>query len=175
MPAIALRLRPVEPDDEAVLLAIRRDRETQSLLMTHPELRVADDSIEWLGRWRDSPTDFFFSVIVEGRCVGFVQIFNVHRTDRHAQLGIALGREARGRGYGVTALGAALRMAREDLQMRKIVLEVRSDNAGAIRLYTASGFRLVGTLRDHYIERDRSLDVVIFEKDLSASQTTVVA
>lgn len=71
-------------------------------------------------------------------------------------LAMALRPEARGRGAGRALLEAALAHAR-DHGAHKVELEVWTDNARAIALYTAAGFEVEGVRRRHYRRRDGSL------------------
>ena len=71
-------------------------------------------------------------------------------------IGIAILREARGRGGGRALLAAVQEHARAS-DAHKISLEVWTDNARAIGLYAAAGFEVEGLRRDHYRRRDGSL------------------
>ena len=62
----------------------------------------------------------------------------------------------RGRGHGRALLDAALSAATR-LDVRKIELEAFTDNDAAIALYSAAGFEVEGTKRDHYRREDGSI------------------
>jgi len=70
--------------------------------------------------------------------------------------GMAILREARGRGGGRALLDAMLEHARE-IGAHKVDLEVWADNARAIAVYAAAGFEVEGLRRDHYLRRDGTL------------------
>ena len=83
-------------------------------------------------------------------------------------LGMAILREARGRGGGRALLEAILEHARER-GAHKVDLEVWTDNARAIAVYAAAGFEVEGLRRDHYLRRDGSLrSTLIMAKRLGA-------
>jgi ribosomal protein S18 acetylase RimI-like enzyme len=64
---------------------------------------------------------------------------------RHrAQFGIGVRREARGQGLGRRLGEAVLAAARADGRLARIDLEVRADNAPALRLYASLGFAIEG-------------------------------
>jgi RimJ/RimL family protein N-acetyltransferase len=71
-------------------------------------------------------------------------------------VGMAILREARGRGGGRALLEAVQEHARS-AGAHKISLEVWTDNARAIALYAAAGFEVEGLRRDHYRRRDGTL------------------
>jgi ribosomal protein S18 acetylase RimI-like enzyme len=62
---------------------------------------------------------------------------------------LAIQPEARGKGVGAGLLEAAARAAGRR-GCRALRLEVRSDNARAIRLYERQGFRRIGSYRSYY-------------------------
>jgi [ribosomal protein S18]-alanine N-acetyltransferase len=62
----------------------------------------------------------------------------------------------RGRGHGRKLLDSAL-AAGMALGVRKIGLEAFTDNGAAIALYSAAGFEIEGTKRDHYPREDGSI------------------
>lgn len=64
---------------------------------------------------------------------------------RHrAQFGIGVRREARRQGLGEALGRAVIAQARQQGRIARIDLEVRADNASAIRLYERLGFQLEG-------------------------------
>ena len=71
-------------------------------------------------------------------------------------IGMAVLPEARGQGGGRNLLTAVQEHARA-IGAHKISLEVWTDNAGAIALYTRAGFQVEGLRRDHYRRRDGTL------------------
>jgi len=78
--------------------------------------------------------------------VGWCRLFP---TDEGAlELGIGVVAPYRRRGLGRALLGAALEWA--SARGMPVVLETRTDNAPAIRLFTRSGFRVVGQQDGHW-------------------------
>ncbi|WP_332658261.1 GNAT family N-acetyltransferase [Brevundimonas sp.] len=156
-------LRSVRPDDFAVLDQIRTDVDAQSMLLSHPEKRSSNDTAAWLER-RGADPDGIFLVIAEGpSCLGFVQLTEWKRVDRHARFGIAVLASARGRGVGEQAVGLLIDKA-VAIGLRKLLCEVRVDNAAAIRTYRGLGFQEVGVMSDHYDDGTSLWDVLLMEK-----------
>lgn len=89
-----------------------------------------------------------FWVLVGGEVVGEVDLFDIRRGDRTAELriGIAPG-ELLGRGYGRRALALVLTYAVEHLKLTSVYLRVRQQNDRAVRCYLAAGFRRSGRLQ----------------------------
>jgi RimJ/RimL family protein N-acetyltransferase len=164
-------LRQAQEDDVQALSVLRGDAATQHLLMSHPEAS-GSGVMEWLDRRRNDP-DGFFAIVADaadGRAIGFVQLNGIHRLDRHAFGGIALLPGARGRGAGRSAMCALMRVARDERGLRKLQLQVRSDNLPALSLYKSIGFRVVGVMCEHYDDGAQRHDVVLLEILLAADQ-----
>ncbi len=163
----SVSLRRHRKNDLSVLAALRCDVKLQHTLLAYPPRRApsADETRGWIARRLDEPGGCFL-VVADPRdhAIGFVQVTDVHRRGRFGKIGIALTADARGKGYGREALDRLLRHACETLKLRKILLEVRADNALAIALFKSSGFRRVGTLRAHYDDGAARHDVVLMER-----------
>lgn len=99
-----------------------------------------------------------------GRLLGYALVL-LRRTTALARLySLAIDPAARGRGLGAALLDAAERAAHDEgaLFLR---LEVRPDNAAAIALYQARGYRHFGRYLDFYEDH---ADALRFEKRLGA-------
>jgi RimJ/RimL family protein N-acetyltransferase len=165
---VAIELRPPRPDDLDVLRALRRDLDTQQMLLGHPS--PDDDTPAWIAR-RQSDAHGYFAVVCEtggGRPLGYVQLTDIHGIDGHAFGGIAIGASDRGRGVGRQAMRELMRVARAECNLRKLMLLVRHDNRAGLALYRSLGFRDVGVLRDHFSHENGLHDVVLMETILSS-------
>ncbi len=162
-------LRRAAPGDAAALVALRIDRPLQHLLMANPDPdRPADplaDTTDWIAR---REAQGWFQVIDAGHgVIGFAQVAEIHRRNRFGWLGLALVPEARGRGLAARALAETEAAAASDLGLRKLLLQVRADNAAALALYDRAGWRRAGLLLAQYDDGARSHDVLILEKALA--------
>jgi ribosomal protein S18 acetylase RimI-like enzyme len=90
------------------------------------------------------------------------------RGSRSARLySLAVAPAQRGRGLGATLLAAA-ETAASQRGCERIVLEVRPDNAAALRLYRARGYVVTGTRKEFYEDGSEALRLW---KHLSAQTT----
>lgn len=97
-----------------------------------------------------------------GNVVGYVLVL-FSRASAHARVySIAVTDGARGRGLGRSLIAAA-EQASEDNDCVSIRLEVRRDNAAAIALYRACGYRQFDVVSDYYHDHEQALR---FEKSL---------
>lgn len=135
--------------DEEVLRDLRLDIPLQHRLLAHPDPEAAADVQGWVSR-REALG--WFRVIALEDCgpVGFVQLTDRHGLDRYAWVGIAVHPRWQGGGWGRRAMMALAEEAKQMLNLRKLLLQVRSDNHKARQLYASLGYRIVGRLERHY-------------------------
>jgi RimJ/RimL family protein N-acetyltransferase len=97
-----------------------------------------------------------------GTHIGWVDLKNIDKMNKHAELGIAIGNKNYwGNGYGLAAMNEMLRLGFNELELNKIWLRVEKDNEKAIKSYKQSGYVEEGILRQDrlrngvYVDRIR--------------------
>lgn len=82
----------------------------------------------------------------EGQIIGLANFRGLprERMKHRGEMAISVCRAAWGQGVGSALMEAVIRFARENAHAEIISLEVRSDNARAIRLYERFGFVKIG-------------------------------
>lgn len=78
------------------------------------------------------------------------QLFMAHDGIGHAELGMLLLPEARGKGLGSALLAASIDWADAHPVVHKVTLQAWPHNTAALGLYAKHGFELEGTLRRHW-------------------------
>lgn len=162
-------LREVRETDFDALAAMRRDVETQSLLLTIPEATDDDAVRAWIER-RRTDAGGGFRVIAEADTsapIGYVQVSQVHRRNRCGYSGIALSPAARGRGFGRAALWLLVDYAGRELGLAKLLAEIRADNEASLNLHYAAGFTPVGLIEAHFRDADAVHDVMLLQRHLT--------
>lgn len=170
-----VRLRQPGDSDLSVLIELRNDQELQRLLLADWKPNSADDVRAWLKR-RTGDINTFFAVIADqltDQCSGFIQILGMKPPHHNGSLGIALHPSARGRGYGAEAIRLSIQHAINTNKLRKVVLHVMSGNEAAVGLYRKLGFRIVGTMQDHYWNGSNFEDVHVMEQLVSADDAAI--
>lgn len=94
---------------------------------------------EWFDRYLERANDYMFILEVSGSAVAQASLYDV--VSDSAEFGRLLVDPARrGQGLSHRVLALCLRVADEVLALSEIHLEVKRDNAPAIRAYVAAGF-----------------------------------
>lgn len=108
-----------------------------------------------------SDTSVRFVIDVDGDAVGSVSLFEFDELARHAEVGIAVVAEFRGKGVGTAAISQIIEFAFVRCNLRRVHLQAIASNVGAIRAYEKAGFVVEGRRREHAWVRGRYEDIVI--------------
>lgn len=87
---------------------------------------------------------------VEGEVIGSIGLFTLRDNPRRAhvgQIGMGVRDDWQGKGVGTALMQAVVDMADKWLQIKRLELEVYTDNPPAIALYRKFGFEQEGVLR----------------------------
>jgi len=160
----AIQLRPLEEADAERIRQWRLDEGTRKAYMGYRFPVIAAAERDWVKRVADPSNREQVYLGVEHQNEGLVGVVNLRDIDwinRVAKLGLLIGACYQGRGFGREALGLLLRYGLEELNLRRIELEVRADNERAIALYEAAGFLQEGRLRQRWADTGKYVDVVV--------------
>ena len=137
-PENGLRLRTVAASDSELLLRWRNDPETRRFSFTTHEITQAEHEM-WLDARLRDPNTLFWIAMHDRDPVGQVRLT---RSEREAEIHIAVAPTSRGRGYGRAILEGAAAACRERWPTVKTILaRIDSDNDASIRAFEAAGFR----------------------------------
>jgi RimJ/RimL family protein N-acetyltransferase len=140
-----VRLRLLEEADLPRTLAWRNQEHIRRWFV-HSDVITPEQHRRWFERYRERDDDFVF-LIEEApaarRPVGQVSLYGIDWARRRAEYGrLMIGPpDATGRGLAREATRVLIDYATTTLGLREIELDVVADNAAALALYTACGFR----------------------------------
>lgn len=104
---------------------------------------------------------------VKGKPIGMIGLHlnpGLPRRQHVAELGMAVRDDWQGRGVGTALVRAALDLADGWLQLRRIQLNVYTDNEAAIRLYRGQGFEVEGTQREFAFRAGKYVDAFLMAR-----------
>jgi len=110
---------------------------------------------------RRPPEGATFVITLDGAPVGRCHLFAEDRLARHAEVGIALLPESRGRGVGTAALRQLIEFGFRRRNLRRLHLIVIESNQAAVAAYRRLGFVEEGRRREHCWVRGRYEDEVL--------------
>ena len=157
-------LRPRTEHDLDLLFAIAADLETweeRSPQAPRPLTRDRFDARVATTADQEGPTAVLsFVIAVDGAAVGSATLFDFDLFARHAEAGISLERNARGRGIGTAAIVQLVEFGFVRHNLRRIHLQAIASNIAAIRAYEKAGFTIEGRQRQHAWVRGTYEDIV---------------
>ena len=159
-------LRAWAQEDLDALGKLRNDLTLQEMLMSQPRPNSADRVQNWLTE-KSGRDDGVFFVIVDRECdrvLGYVQVVNMNTRHGTGELGICIGPDFQGSGYGSSAMVLLEDYLKRVFNLRKLLLHVLADNKDAVKFYLKLGFDEVGRMKEHFLNNGEYRDVVIMEK-----------
>jgi len=148
-------IRAVEPDDYAALRELYAQPEAcrWTLQLPFPSTELWRERLA-----KPNPERRLLAACVEERLVGSLGLtLESNARRRHAaSIGMGVHDDFAGRGIGQALVAAALDLADNWLNLKRVELTVFTDNDRAIRLYDRFGFEVEGRLRT-YAFRDGAL------------------
>lgn len=146
-----VRLRGVREDDLPLLAKWEMDpgrQTTQSSWVTPPSEAAAKELIaKWSANQKDDIGFAIETLDDEPVLVGHLALWDARPKDRCATLGIGLGREHIGRGYGTDATRVIVGYGFREIGLHRIQLGVAPFNPAGIRAYEKAGFTEEGRRR----------------------------
>lgn len=145
-----MRLRALEPEDLELLYTIENDQELwdasgQTAPYSRYQLRdyIATNNSDI---YKDGQVRFVIEE--DGEAVGLIDLFNFAPQHRRAELGIALLREAQGRGLAQQAIADIVNYARDVVGIHQIYAIVSASNNDSVRMLQRFGFTCRNELED---------------------------
>jgi len=154
-----VRLRAIERADLPTFVRWFNDPQVREYLALYMPMSLAEEE-RWFERHLEDKDNMIFAVeTLDGTHIGNVGLHRFEWKDRGVELGIVLGEKAYwNKGYGTDAIRTLLGFAFRELNLNRVFLRVRADNARAIRCYSKCGFQHEGTLREAVFQDGRYYD-----------------
>lgn len=167
-----VRLRLWRDDDLPSLIALRNDVALQAQLLSRVRGSRPEEVRDWLQSWKGQADRVFFIIagLEDDQAYGYIQSKDIDVIDGHAQMGVCLLEQARGRGLGSQAITLLANYLKSQWRIRKLGLKVRVDNTTAISCYNKLGFERCGLLQQHMFIEGRWHDVVLMERFLVTNE-----
>ncbi|AMT97716.1 MULTISPECIES: GNAT family N-acetyltransferase [Psychrobacter] len=143
-----IEIRHAEPEDADALQAIHAD---EALYANTLQLPMPSKTL-WRKRLADIPENMYMLVAeIEDEVVGSLGLQTMtSKRQRHvASFGVSVKTAAQGKGVGRALINAALDLADNWLDIRRIEITTYTDNTGAIGLYESLGFVIEGEMVDY--------------------------
>ena len=151
-------LRPISENDTDFVLSMRNNLEIANQFFTDPP--VYDFAHR---RWLSSLSGDIIDLIIETKereRAGRIYLTNIDYRNSKAEFGIALQTVFTGKGIASVASELLLDYCFGNLPIRKVYLQVFSDNKKAIALYEKLGFAVEGLFKQEVFKRGNFKDII---------------
>lgn len=146
-----VRLEPLEPEDLELLYTIENDRDMWSISNTSVPYSRYDLRDYILNQQHDIFVDRQLRLVIknaQGSSVGLIDLFNFSPEHSRVELGLAILKSERGKGYATEALREMIKYVHGNLHLHQIYCIVPIDNAPSIAMLRAVGFTNEVILKD---------------------------
>ena len=158
-----IKIRHSESSDVAAIKAIY---EQPSCYAGTLQLPFPSENL-WQKRLSE-PSENFYNLVAEldGKIIGQagLSVFDRPRRKHAANMGMGVCEQHRNKGVATQLLKAMVELAFNWLAVRRIELEVYTDNEAAIALYKKHGFEIEGTSKSYAFRDGEYVDVFLMAK-----------
>lgn len=162
-----IRLRAVEPTDVDLIMSWENDETlwTEGNTVAPFSRKAIWDYVENYNP--DIYTEKQLRLMVVDRqseqAVGMIDLFEFDAHNRRCGIGLMIGGEYRGMGYGKATLELMKKYVRHFLGLHQLWAYISVDNINSIELFKECGFKICGRLRSWLRRNNRYTDVFIVQ------------
>jgi len=114
-----------------------------------------------------SKKDFFYSISFKKKIIGTIKIGHIDWYSRSGDLGIMIGdKNYWNKGFASQAIKLILRLAKKELNLRKIVAGTPSPNIAMIKAFKKNGFKIEGKRIKQLLISNKYVDHILLGKIL---------
>ena len=158
-----LYLSPVCEGDAQTYVKWMNDEAVAKTFGQYDRIVSSRSDLTWLYEPGED-TQRYAVVLLEGdEMIGCISLQNIDHLHRHAFLGIFLGPEYQGKGYGTQAIRLLLDYGFNTLNLHNIMLSVHADNRAGIACFKKAGFKEAGRRREWVFKDGKYVDVVYMD------------
>ena len=161
----SITLQQMTATDLEAFIAI--ESEITSLLLANDEIpfpQTVEDHTAFFNSISGKKEEYFFGIYEKAsqQLIGSCGVYAVNWQNSTCSVGISIGKEWHGKGYGTDAMKTLIDFIFQYIAVQKIKLQVFSFNPAAIRSYEKCGFTKEGILRQEIFRFGTFHDVVLF-------------
>ncbi|MBV9905338.1 MAG: GNAT family N-acetyltransferase [Alphaproteobacteria bacterium] len=161
-----LFLRPIQLHDSDDVFVARGDPEVMRF-WDYPAMESADQVRDVItqhhGEIESGATEWWVVALTpRGPAIGEVDLSEIDRTHKRAEVGFLFRRDAWGKGYAREAMTRVMRYGFEELGLERLSARFHAGNDASKRLLEALGFTYEGTLRGHVLRDGERRDCVLY-------------
>ena len=159
-------LRAVEAEDNAMLLSLINDPDTEMMLGGSSWPVSENDQLKWfeqLERTKDS-LRCIVALPQDTRALGTVILSEIDQKNGTAHIHIKMAKEGRGKGYAAEAINLLTAYAFNELRLHCMYANILAYNDASINLFEKCGFQRDGLLRARVYKQGKYIDMYAYSR-----------
>ncbi|MDN5341370.1 MAG: diamine N-acetyltransferase [Oceanotoga sp.] len=152
-----IELIPISKEDTEYIINIRNTKKINENLFSNPPI-YDFEHIKWLNQMNKN--DIHLIIKNKDEKVGIINITKIDYLNEKCEYGIALEPQYSGKGIAYKASKLLLNYVFSNLKIRKVYLELFSDNIRAKSLYEKIGFKQEGFFKEEIFKNGKFRDVI---------------
>lgn len=135
-------LVPMDLESSEKYRIVRNHEENRKWFLSEEKISLRSQR-EWFQKYLLAENEYMFSILDESKIfIGGCGLYGIDKDRGKGEFGrIAIEPERKFAGYGYLATVAAVRIAKEELGLKELLLEVKRNNISAQKMYMKAGFQ----------------------------------
>ncbi len=163
-------LRAVEESDNAMLLSLINDPDTEMMLGGSSWPVSEAEQLKWFEH-QERSRDVLRCIVAlqeDGKAIGTIILSDIDQKNATGHIHIKMAKDGgRGKGYGTDAVNTMVQYAFEELRLNCIYANILSYNEASIKLFERCGFKKDGVLRQRVYKKGKFIDMLAYSKIIS--------
>lgn len=163
-------LRAVEEADNAMLLSLINDPDTEMMLGGSSWPVSEAEQLKWFEH-QERSRDVLRCIVAlqeDGKAIGTIILSDIDQKNATGHIHIKMSKDGgRGKGYGTDAVNTMVHYAFEELRLNCIYANILSYNEASIKLFERCGFRRDGILRQRVFKKGQFYDLFYYSRLIS--------
>lgn len=160
-------LRAVEESDNAMLLSLINDPDTEMMLGGSSWPVSEAEQLKWFEH-QERSRDVLRCIVAlkeDGRAIGTIILSDIDQKNATGHIHIKMSKDGgRGKGYATDAVNTMVQYAFEELRLNCIYANILSYNKASIKLFERCGCKRDGILRQRVFKKGRFVDMLAYSK-----------
>lgn len=167
----SVKLRALEPEDLDLLYTIENDRDIWDVSETNTPISKFVIRQYLASQPQNALQAGEVRLVIEdtnlSKTVGLIDLTDVSIANRRGEIGIALLKTERGKGYGIAALRSMEVYAKKNLQLRFLYCKVSEKyNPVSKSLFESNGYVKIAVLPQWHYHNEEYEDLILYQKML---------
>lgn len=158
-----LYLSPINTDDAEHYIKWLNDKAVAKTYAQYSSVVASKNDLKWLFEPANGVHRYAIVLLDGDVLIGSISLHDINHLNRNAFIGIFIGEEEQGKGYGTEAIRLILGYGFNTMNLHNIMLSVHSDNDAGIASFKKAGLRETGRRREWVFKDGKYIDVIYMD------------